>query len=464
MTINKSNLNGKNVLFIAYFYPPVASTNVPGAMRTVKFIRHLANGKCHVLTTTPEIDENLSALNHLSLPVNNEIIHRIEKWDIFKLLLSLRAGIKHLFRREKKNINTNTSSPPVFKTATSDLNTNYGLLQKFKDFIHNLVYFPDQAGPWILPAYLKGKKIVREHNVDIIFATGSPWSDLVVGHLISKSTGIPLIADFRDPWVNNPFHHSKGKLLDRWSARLEKKVVECAAAVSLNTEPLMEEFRQRYPKVPSSHFFVMPNGFDMHDFEELKPANEKKADGILTFCHTGFLYGVRDPAVLLNAIKAANSTLTNQQKMIRFRQIGNIELGYNIKQRYASMIDDGSLVLEPPRPYKDCLQILSGADWVVNVQPATKSQIPSKLYDYLAINRPILNITPADGALGQIVTKYKLGELFGFNDEKELTQALIRIGQTYQGSTDFIGYPARKEFDCAVIAVQLAHKISLTAV
>ena len=94
----------------------------------------------------------------------------------------------------------------------------------------------------------------------------------------------------------------------------------------------------------------------------------------------------------------------------------------------------------------------------------TEKEIPSKLYDYLAINRPILNITQADGALGQIVTKYKLGELFGFNDEKELTQALIRIGQTYQSSTDFIGYTARKEFDCAIITAQLVHKISLIVV
>jgi hypothetical protein len=86
------------------------------------------------------------------------------------------------------------------------------------------------------------------------------------------------------------------------------------------------------------------------------------------------------------------------------------------------------------------------------------------LYDYLAINRPILNITPADGALGQIVTKYKLGELFGFDDEKELTNALVRIGESHKNNTEFIGYQARDKFDCAVIAEQLNNKISLIAV
>ena len=457
-----ADLNGSKILFIAYFYPPISSTGVPGAMRTVKFIRNLTNGECHVLTTTEEVSEQDSALSHLQLPVNNEKIYRVGRWDIFVLLLSVRSKFKQWFGKGQTAVSaSNANTQAVFKsTAGSDTSATTSRFQQFKDFIYNLCYFPDQAGPWILPAYIKGKKLVKQLQLDAIFATGSPWSGLLVGYLVSKATGIPLIVDFRDPWMNNPFHQSKGSLLDNWSEKLEKKIVEHASAISLNTEPLRTEFLERYPHLPNDRFFVMPNGFDQADFASLTTGNEPQQPGLITLCHAGFLYGVRDPAVLLNAIQLANRSLATQNLKICFRQIGDVQLAYDIRQQYAAMIADGSLLLESARPYQQCLQALSSADWVVNVQPATKSQIPSKLYDYLAINRPILNITPEDGALGQLVSQHQLGKLFGFNDEAGLASTLVEIAEHREQNRDFSGYPARSQFDYAIIARHLAGRLT----
>lgn len=460
MPNKNADLNGKKVLFVAYFYPPITSTGVPGAMRTIKFIRNLTNGDFHVLTRTPATAEEKSALSHLSLPINNEKIYRVEGWDVFKFLLSLRARLK------KTNTPGTTDTPQVsisdnsvYKSAEPEHERQPSTSQKLKDFVYNLCYFPDQAGPWILPAYRKGKALVKENNIDAIFATGSPWSSLITGYLISKATGKPLIADFRDPWINNPFLLSKGKVLDQWSKSLEKKIIEHAAAVSLNTEPLRDEFISRYPHVPTERFFVMPNGFDESDFSGIDTSTQTKGSNKLTLCHAGFLYGVRDPAVLLNAIKIANTKLSAQHKKIRFQQIGDVELAYDIRERYADMLADGSLVLETTRPYQQCLQALNKADWLVNVQPATKSQVPSKLYDYLAINRPILNITPEDGALGQLVKKHDLGKLFGFDDEEKLADALLDIAINPESYQDFTGYKARPLFDYATIAANLSDTI-----
>lgn len=456
----KANLKGKSILFIAYFYPPVKSTEVPGAMRTIKFVRNLTAGKCHVMTTPPKIDEKDSALSHLKYPISGEQIHRIDTWDMFNLMLSLRGRVKSVFRRGNSSPGGQVEQKPnTFKSLPAEeKNISVSRFQQLKDFIYNLCYFPDQAAPWILPAYLKGKKIIHEHKIDAIFATGSPWSGLLVGYLISKATKKPLIADFRDPWMNNPFHQSKGKRLDRWSAKLERKVVEHASAISLNTEPLMEEFLERYPHIAKDLFFVMPNGFDRTDFEEISSSQTPPQKGRLTFCHAGFLYGVRDPAVLLDAIRLANSSLEAEGRFIQFKQIGDVELAYDIRERYSDMMGNGSLVLEPSRPYKECLVELRDADWVVNVQPATRSQVPSKLYDYLAIDRPILNITPEDGALGRLVTKYNLGELFGFDDTHGLAKGLVKIARSNE-EDEFEGYESKPKFDCASIAEVLAERI-----
>ena len=76
------------------------------------------------------------------------------------------------------------------------------------------------------------------------------------------------------------------------------------------------------------------------------------------------------------------------------------------------LIDKGVVKLLEQLPFNDCLTKLSEADILVIIQPGTKTQVLSKLYDYLCINRRILTITPTDGALGVMIREEKFGDLF----------------------------------------------------
>src|SRR5690554_2221474 len=460
------DLAGRKVLFIAYFFPPTVSTGVPGSQRTVKFLRNLSNGECHVLTVPANVSDQDNALRHLSLPVNGEIIHRVAPWDMFKALLSLRKRVKGVFKQKASPVGTSetpVASQPaqsVFRSG-SDIQDTRSAFQKLKDFIYDLCYFPDQAGPWILPATRYGKKLVRQHDIDVIFATGSPWSGLITGYMISKATGKPLIVDFRDPWMDNPFHQSKGRLLDGWAGKLERKVVEHAAAVSLNTEPLRKAFLGRYPEMNPERFFVMPNGYDLSDFNlEGSPAHPDNERPYVDLYHAGFLYGVRDPAPLLDAIRLLNQKVTEegqQEKQFRFIQIGEVQLAYDIKERYKDLLESGALKLEPARPYKECLAELATADAVVNIQPFTESQVPSKLYDYLALNKPMISITPDNGALSELVRQKELGLCADPSRTDDVVSVLRELRQ--QHPAEFTGYANRHEFDVADIAAGLALKI-----
>lgn len=460
------DLGGRKVLFIAYFFPPTFSTGVPGSLRTVKFLRNLTNGECHVLTVPEGVDNRDNALSHLTLPVNGETIHRVAPWDIFKKLLSIRKRLKSMLGRSPAQSAHRASSTPgqnsAFNNTGSRPQDSRGRFQQLKDFIYDLCYFPDQAGPWIFPAARRGKKLVREESIDVIFATGSPWSSLITGYLISKATDRPLIVDFRDPWRNNPFHQSKGRLLDSWSERLEKKVVEHASAVSLNTEPLLEEFLVRYPDQVPDKFFVMPNGFDEADIEGVKPGPRGDTADHLLLCHAGFLYGVRDPEVLLDAIRRVNNGLeeSGNSRRIIFRQIGDVQLSYDVRDRYKDLVASGQLRLEAPIPYQKCLSELAAADIVVNVQPGTRTQIPSKLYDYLGLKRPVLHLTPPDGALGRLVQKHQLGTLVDFTEEDRLTQYLHNAVMASPGTWDnHDGYNNAELFSVSSISSSLADTI-----
>ncbi|WP_430414637.1 glycosyltransferase [Marinobacter adhaerens] len=444
----------RRILFVAFFYPPIESTGVPGAMRTVKFVRSFPAGSSIVLTSKKKSNADDNALKHLKLPVNNETIEATSSLDFFRVLLSVRKRVKNAFTSKEKRTSQNTVKT-VLNDSAFQARQHRGVSQKIKDFIYDLCYFPDQAGPWLIPATIRGVQLVKKNSIDIVFATGSPWSGLVVGYLISAITRKPLVVDFRDPWMNNPFHQSKGKLLDSWSSRLERRVVESASGVSLNTDPLLSEFLDRYPDQPPEKFFVMPNGFDSNEFDDIEAEPRAKDDKTILLCHAGFLYGVRDPDILLRAIRTANIQLKKAGTKIVFRQIGNVNLGYDLSERFRDLVNDGSLILDATRPYRECLSALSSADVVVNVQPGTRTQIPSKLYDYLAINKPILNITSPDGALGELVTRKGLGDLVDFDQENQLVEILKKYANDFDFKS-FSGYKNKDEFEISRISEVLS--------
>lgn len=461
-----ADLKGKRVLFIAYFFPPVDGGGLPAAMRIIKFLRNLDNGEMHVLTTNNK-KNNQSALDHIQIPVNQERLHRVKEYDLFNYILRAQKWLKDRL----KGAASSTPETELTKSVSSFKTENYqhkSRSEKLKDFIYNLFYFPDHAEPWILPAALAGKKIIRTHGIDVIFATGSPWSSLLVGYLISRWTGKPLIADFRDPWTNNPFHHSKGKLLDRWAMKLERKVVQQAAHVSLNTDALREDFLTRYPSIEPIKFSVLPNGFDTADFEVLDEIDptftfpfEKDAN-TLYLIHAGFLYGPRDPRVLLEAIRQANEYLDREKRRICFVQVGNTKLSYSINDEFSDLIEKGALKLLKGMPYKECIQLQKHADVLVNIQPGTKTQIPSKIYDYLALSKPIINITEKQSALEAMVLKYSFGELFGFHEASVLSEYLKSIAINNNKPVQFSGYPMANKYNVRNISRILARKIRET--
>ncbi len=175
---------------------------------------------------------------------------------------------------------------------------------------------------WFLRIW-NGWKVIRKEKSDVIFATGMPWTSLIVGYCLHKLTGKPLIVDFRDPWVGNPFHVSKGVFFDRLMQFWEKRIVLSAAYVSANTPQLRTDFLQRYSQLDEKKVVVLPNGFDPGDFE--KALQQPAVRGALRLAHAGSLYGRRDPEPLLKALAILADRYGYTGKDCCFVQMGYVE-------------------------------------------------------------------------------------------------------------------------------------------
>jgi glycosyltransferase involved in cell wall biosynthesis len=453
------SINQLNVLFVAYYYPPAAGQGLPATMRSVKFIRNLKETEVHVLSVDPQhYASNITFDHGMTLPVNGESVSRTGIFDPFGRMLRLRARLRS---RRGALEGAGVSTASFISSQERTHVTNRSRVQRLKDFVYYLSYFPDAESPWLFNAFFRGRKIVRENHVDVIFATGSPWTSLVVGYMISRATGRPLMVDFRDPWVNNPFHPSRGKVLDGFAKTLERWIVRQSAVVSLNTEPLREDFVHRYPELPEDRFVVLPNGFDPSDFSNVSSPRSSPSPNDLVLCHAGFLYGVRDPAPLLEALLIAREKLQNSGKRIRFIQIGRIQVDYNLQKRYSEILGDKTFEVLDQMPYGECLETMSGADVLVNIQPGTKTQVPSKLYDYLGLGRCILTITPQDGALGRMVRKHGFGDSFEPSDIKGMADRLMELLELKREHGRLISeYPNKNEFNVAHITKEFRNHLS----
>lgn len=453
-----------NILFVTYFYPPIGGAGLPGSQRSVKFVKYLKNGEVTVLTVKEQDYPSNAELNFKrELPVNNECVIRSTFRNVFDYVLIVRRILKSGFR-SKQNQQISTAEISSKDIAPPFPMDNPSVWQKIKDYVYELCNFPDYASGWIIPAVAAGRRIIKNRKFDVILATGMPWTALVIAWILHRLSGAKLVVDFRDPWVGNPFDTSKGWFLDRIKSFLERRIVTDAALVTANTTVLRDEFIARYAgKVDTRKFMVLPNGFDPDDFSNLataEPQQSSEPSPHLVLAHAGYLYGKRDPAPILEAIRHLDRTGVASAESFRFVQMGNIHLEYDFHERYRDLEERGVVVDLGTFAFEECLGKLKSSDVLLLIQPGTKSQVPSKLYDYLCLNRPILTMTPLDGALGDLIRENEFGDIFSPDDVAGIASRLNELLREKQEKGGlWADYPNRVRFDIRNIVAGLEQRM-----
>ena len=99
--------------------------------------------------------------------------------------------------------------------------------------------------------------------------------------------------------------------------------------------------------------------------------------------------------------------LTPAQLRVRF--VGTWESTDQDCNRFAVSLESlGFLRREPPVSHEKCLHQMKGANVLLVVQPESPLQVPGKIYEYIAMGRPLLLIG-GEGATANLVQRYHLG-------------------------------------------------------
>ena len=460
----------KRVLMIAYLFPPVGGIGVAGSQRVLKFAKYLPdNGWQPVILSIKEASYESYFSTDPSLlkkiPVDSLIVRTtVIRWLTW--LLELKG------RLQKGSAPAHAPSPALAEqdnpTPASQATPPVGppeksVFQSFKDGITDLFEIPDEEMGWILPGTVGGLSAFRRYGYDAIFSTGRPWTALLIGVLLKRLTGKPLIVDFRDPWMTNPFRIQYSPMRNRLESWLERQVIQQASVVMANTQELREEFVKRFPEQQPEKFMTLLNGFDSDDFGRAFDSATRARSETFTITHTGFLYGKRDPMNFLEAVRLCLEQGLLVREKVRILLIGSAELPYSLPDYLHTAGLSDVVRLHAHVPYRESLDYLGEADVLLLLQPGTKTQVPSKLFDYIGVGKPIFGISPLDGATSHLMVEHHLGAVADPDNIQGISQALASLYRAWDmGSLDsMVDSKEFQRFDVRNVTGTLAARLSM---
>ena len=393
----------KRVLIITYYWPPTGGS---GVQRWVKFAKYLPSEGWQPVIYTPDNPEQL-AIDHTlekEIPSEAEIIrtHITEPYELYKKFLR-RSG------HSKETVEVN----PVNAQ-------NKSLAQKVAMWIRGNLFRPDPRCLWIGPSVRYLKKYFEENPVDLIVSTGPPQSMHMIGLKLAKETGLPWIADFRDPWTKIFYfkHLSMTRATERWHHRMERKVLDNATAV-VAVSPLVQQEFQAMTQTPVE---LITNGYDECDFPHGKDKGaEGGPDKDFVITHTGLFAADGNPTVFWDVLSEKCSKDENFRKHLKIKLVGKTDI-----QIIKSLEDAGlkaNLIDMGYQPHSIAVEEQRTASLLIlplRKEPEYKAVLPGKLFEYLASWRPVLGIGQPDGAMSMILNTTKTGVVLDWNDKTSI--------------------------------------------
>jgi len=252
--------------------------------------------------------------------------------------------------------------------------------------------------------------LLSKPNAEVtIYSTYPPLGAHLAALLVMRKESIKWIADFRDPLSDNPGHTGLTRLqqeLNRW---LERTILKAATVAIVNTDALAEKWKNTYPN-RRDRIHLIWNGFDPED--RIEPQLPPERDYQL-ISHVGELYGGRNITPLLESVSRLIEAGRLTAGGIRIRLVGPTESDcvpgpkFLLHAKQQGWLE---LIPEQVSPH-DARQMAQDSDGLLLIQPHTSVQVPSKLFEYLRLGRPILAFilanTPIERILKQSGVAYR---------------------------------------------------------
>ncbi|MBP6354403.1 MAG: glycosyltransferase [Nitrosomonas sp.] len=291
---------------------------------------------------------------------------------------------------------------------------------------------PDRWVSWKFAGIREGMRLIKKYRPDAIWSTYPIATAHVIGAELHRRSGLPWIADFRDPMAQEGY--PADPITHQQYLNIEKTAIE-QASISLFTTPgAARVYRQRYPEY-AQKIDVLENGYDEPSFlqaEAALPAERAPLNpGAFTFLHSGIVYpSERDPTQLFQALAKLkeNQPESIGKLKIRFRASVHDDLLQQLAKEY-----DVAEFIEtlPSVGYSEALGEMLRADGLLLMQAANcNDQIPAKIYEYLRAGKPILGLTDHAGDTAELLRNAGCKTIADIANSQAIHEMLILFVQS----------------------------------
>jgi glycosyltransferase involved in cell wall biosynthesis len=345
----------KRVLMVAFHFPPFAGSS--GVQRALRFVQYLRDFGWDTMV--------LSAHRRAYECTNDDLLSAIPEHTHVERAFALNAA-RHLSVRGRY----------------------LGITAR-----------PDRWSSWRLGAIPSGLRLIKRWKPDLIWSTYPIATAHVIAAALHRKSGLPWIAEFRDPMVQNGYPAEPA--VRRSFERIEAETLRQARFSVFTTSGAARMYAQRYPAA-AARVKVIENGFDEDSFAGFEAHSRERGPlvaGAVTLLHSGVVYpSERDPQHLFQALRllAERGRITPGRFRLRFRATAHDDM---LRPQVRAHGLEDIVELLPAIAYRDALQEMGRADGLLVMQAANcNEQIPAKLYEYLRAGRPIVGLTSPQGS------------------------------------------------------------------
>ncbi len=397
----------RRVLMIAHHFPPAGGS---GANRALAFARYL-----------PEYGWEPTVITPAEAWANNRDDD---------LLAQVPRELQVIRTRSLES----KPSPPPSRSLREE-HRRPAAKNALRSNIGHLKRFPDAHLGW-LPFALAA---ARRPDYDVAYSSSGPFTSHLVGLLLKRLKKRPWVAELRDGWYrwNRAIFPDYPAWRDVLERRLEGAALRSADRVVLVTDRMAAAFRAQYPEVPSECFTVVSNGFDPAQF--LAATAPRSESEHWTVLHAGALYYGRSLSRLLDAARRLIDSNKAFKAQFRLNLLGTLDS--RAQAELASSGLNQHVQIQGHVNHAEALAAMSAADvllLVANTTPGAEATVPGKLFEYLAMGRPILAVAPLDSSTADILAQTGGGWLVPAGDPEAIACTLDQAFTEHRA-----GYPKR---------------------
>ncbi len=383
----------KKVLIISYYWPPCGGIGVLRCLKIAKYLREF--GWEPIIYTADNADyPSIDQSNFKDIHPDTVILKQ-PIWEPYKIYRKLTG--------KPKDTNVNN----VFYTKEEKA----GLAHKLSVWVRSNFFIPDARCMWINSSVKYLTKYLEENQVDAIFSNGPPHTNTRIATLVKDATAIPWLADFQDPWTQIDYFSLLN--LTSWGLAKHKRYEQQAFQSADMMTIVSPTWKKELEEIGADNVNVVQWGFDADDYKDLR----HRPCGKFVISHLGILGYDRNPKVLFAAIESLIKDNPAFAEKLLIQLPGQVD--YSVKESINKYNLQDYVIIPGNLNRIDALQMMKDSHillLLLNKQANAKGRIPGKLFEYLAVRRPILCIGDSEGDSADIVRETRGGNASEYAD------------------------------------------------